>query len=93
MADTKIAVWVAPNSQRNEITGFQEGFLRVRIAAPAEKGRANEELVDFLARSLSIPKRNVTLLSGATARRKVVRISGLDREEAIHRLSIAKRQP
>lgn len=87
MADTKIPVWVMPLSQKNEIIGFQEGYLRLRIAAPAEKGKANEELVTFLAHSLGIAKGDVAILSGSASRRKLVGIAGLDREEVVRRLA------
>ena len=48
--------------------------LKVRLAAPALEGRANASLIDFLATSFGVPKRNVTLIRGETARAKMVRI-------------------
>ena len=45
----RLAIKVTPNAGRNEITGFKDGVLQVRIAAPPDKGKANKELIDFLS--------------------------------------------
>jgi hypothetical protein len=52
-----------------------DGTLKVRIAAAPEKGRANAELCAFLARHYGVPKSAVTILSGRTSPRKLVRIA------------------
>jgi len=75
---TRIQAHVHPNAARNEITGYNEGVLRIRIAAPPVKGKANQELVSFLSRLLNIKKSNVSILKGHTARNKLVAIEGLD---------------
>ena len=49
--------------------------LVVALNAPAEKGRANDELIDFLARALRLPRSSITLLRGATSRFKTVHIA------------------
>ena len=48
------------------------------MAAPPERGRANAALVELLAEALGIPRARVRVVGGATARRKVVEIDGLD---------------
>ena len=87
MAYTRISVHVKPNAQKSQIMGYKDEYLELRIAAPPDKGKANEELVAFLAKSLGVAKGDVNILSGATARRKVVGIAGLDGEEVVRRLS------
>jgi hypothetical protein len=52
-----------------------DGTLKVRIAAAPEKGKANAELCAFLARHYGVPKSAVTILSGQTSPRKLVRIA------------------
>ncbi len=69
---------VIPNAPRNEIAGWLGAALKVKVHAPALEGRANDELLDFLAETLGLPRRSVTLLRGDKSRQKVVRISGLD---------------
>lgn len=64
-----------PRSQRNEILGLMaDGTLKVKIAAAPEKGKANAELCALLARHYGVPKSAVTILSGETSTRKLVRI-------------------
>ena len=87
MPYTRISVHVKPSAQKSEILGFKDDYLELRVAAPPDKGKANNELVAFLAKSLGVAKGDVTILSGATARRKVVSIAGLDKEEVVRRLS------
>ena len=49
--------------------------MKIRVAAPAVEGRANEALVAFLAESFKVPRRNVTLIRGESGRAKTVRIT------------------
>jgi len=78
---------VHPNAARNELAGFSEGVLRVRVAAPPVKGKANKELIAFLAQKLGLNKGDLTILKGHTSRNKVISIVGLTREELNQRLS------
>jgi len=78
---------VHPNAARNELAGFSEGVLRVRVAAPPVKGKANKELIAFLAQKLGLSKGDLTILKGHTSRNKVISIAGLTREELNQRLS------
>jgi hypothetical protein len=48
--------------------------MKVRVAAVPDKGKANEELRDVLARWFKVPKSNVELLHGETSHRKVLRV-------------------
>ena len=68
-------VKVIPKSSRNQIAGFMsDGTLKVKIAAPPEKGKANAELCSYLARHFSVPKNSVTVQTGAASQRKRIRI-------------------
>jgi uncharacterized protein len=60
---------------------------RARVAAPPERGRANEALIKLLAGSLGVPRSRVTVVGGQTARRKIVEVDGLDPAEIERRLS------
>ena len=72
-----VSVWVTPGAQRSTCEGERDGYVRVRLRAPAREGRANEELVRLLAGRLDVARADVTVVSGAHARRKVVRVAGL----------------
>ena len=69
---------IIPNAPRNEIVGWLGPALKVKVHAPALEGRANDELLAFLAEHLGVPRRSVTLLRGDKSRQKVVRVEGLD---------------
>jgi uncharacterized protein (TIGR00251 family) len=73
----RIAVRVSPGARRTELTGRHGAGWRVRVAAPPERGRANEALVAHLARLLGLPKAAVRVAAGASSRDKIVEIDGL----------------
>jgi len=67
-----IKVLVKPNSNTNEIIGFDEErkLYRVTIKAPAEKGKANKELIKFFSK---LTKRQVRIVSGFSSREKILK--------------------
>ena len=77
---------VIPNAPHDAIAGWLGAELKVKIHAPALDGRANEAVVEFLARELGLPRRAVTLVRGDKSRHKVVRIEGLAGTEVRRRL-------
>jgi len=54
-----------------------DGVLRARVAAPAVDGAANAALLRLLADALDVPRRDVRLVAGATARTKVIAVDGV----------------
>jgi len=68
---------VVPGAQRTQVVGLYGDRLKLRLAAPPEKGAANRELIDFLARSLDLPKSSLKLTLGARSRSKVVAVYDL----------------
>jgi uncharacterized protein (TIGR00251 family) len=81
-----LAVRVQPGAGRDEIVGWQQGVLRVRVAAPALEGRANRALGAVLATALGVPVSRVTVVRGEKGRRKLVRVTGLASDEIRARL-------
>ena len=61
---------VSPNAPRTEVTGWHDGALRLRLAAPPVDGAANDALRKWLAQQLGLPQSQVELLRGQTSRRK-----------------------
>lgn len=74
----KISLRVYPGAARSEIVGFNQGALRVRVAAPPVKGKANQELFAFLSRVLGVCKGALTIIKGNTSRSKVITVDGLN---------------
>jgi uncharacterized protein (TIGR00251 family) len=83
----RIQVRVYPNASRNEITGYNQGVLHLKIAAPPVKGKANQELASFVSRLLKISKGSVSIVKGHTSKNKLVAIEGLDQQTIIKRLA------
>ena len=84
-ARARIVVRVQPNAGQNQVLGFKDGVLHVRIAAPAIKGKANQELIKFLSDILEVNKSNLTIKKGMTSKRKVIGISGLTQDQVMRR--------
>ena len=78
-SEIHLRVRVTPNASRNEVIGWEDDpqagrVLRLRIAAPPVDGKANAALREFLAETLRIPKSQVRLAKGGTARIKTFAI-------------------
>ena len=71
----QLTLHVQPGAARTEVSGTHGDALKVRLAAPPVDGKANAELLRFLAEAFGVPRRNVTLVRGETSRAKVVRIA------------------
>jgi hypothetical protein len=70
-----LQVKITPNSPTNSLQGWQGDTLRIRISAPPDKNKANEELIDFLATLLDLPKSHIRILTGHTSRLKKLEIT------------------
>ena len=86
MATARLSVHLTPRSSREEIVGFQEDALRVRVTAPPARDRANRALERLLARRLDLRPSAVRVVSGHTVRQKVVEVEGLEEAEVRSRL-------
>ena len=71
-----IMVRVQPNASKSEVTDFRDGVLKVSIAAPPVKGKANQELIKFLSALLGVSKSDLDIVRGATSKMKTVVVRG-----------------
>ena len=69
-----IEVTARPGASRRGVTGVAAGRLVVGINSRPEKGKANDDLIDYLARELRVPRSAVIIARGETSRRKTIRI-------------------
>jgi uncharacterized protein len=72
----QLALTVQPGAKRTGVVGEHGVTLKVRVAAPADAGRANRALCEFLARELGVPIRAVEVVRGASSRTKTVVVDG-----------------
>jgi uncharacterized protein len=82
----KLAIKALPNAPRNAVVGWLGDALKVKVHAPALEGRANDELCAFIAKTLDLPTRAVTVVQGDKSRQKLVAIDGLTLPEVRSRL-------
>ena len=77
---------VIPGASTTELADLKAEVIRVRVSAPPETGKANKELIRFLAKSLGIPKTNVVVLSGETSRRKRMLVKRISKDQVMRDL-------
>jgi uncharacterized protein (TIGR00251 family) len=70
-----IQVKVKPNSRTSAFEQLEEGTWLARIKSPPVDGKANQELIELVARHFHCAKSAVAIKSGASGRMKLVRIS------------------
>ena len=79
--DSVIRIKVLPRSSRNQIVGIEAGVLKIKLTAPPVEGKANKALVQFLAKIMGVPKKDIEIISGQRSTDKTIRVPGhaLDR--------------
>ncbi|MBI3810482.1 MAG: DUF167 domain-containing protein [Nitrospirae bacterium] len=81
-----LSVRVQPRASRNEVAGLVGETLKIRLTAPPVEGAANDACLDFLAKLLDLPPSRLAIIQGERSRNKVVRITGLTKNEVHARL-------
>jgi hypothetical protein len=89
---TTLTLQVQPNARHNQVLGFEDGILRLKIAALPIEGKANKELISFLSKTLDTSKSNITIERGLTSKVKIVTILGLDRNQIYERIEVSKQR-
>jgi uncharacterized protein (TIGR00251 family) len=81
-----LAVQVVPRARRTGIQGRQGDALKVAVAAPPDKGQANQALLSCLCQALALRPHQIELLRGASSRHKLLLIRGLSSAQLQQRL-------
>lgn len=73
----RLRIRLTPKASNNSIQGWaQDGdgepYMKVRVTAAPDKGKANKALIDLLSAELGVPRSNIEILKGATDRNKIV---------------------
>lgn len=72
---------IVPGSSKTALCGVLDGMLKIKVAAPPEKGKANKAVIAFLAKVLGIKKGDLTLVSGQTSPVKQVQVQSLTAQQ------------
>jgi uncharacterized protein (TIGR00251 family) len=86
---TRVRLRVAPGATRAGVVGRHGDAWKVRVAAPAEGGRANDAVVRLMADTFALPRTAVSIVSGHGARDKIVELAGVGPEQIERHLSSA----
>lgn len=81
---------VTPRSGKTGLKGVRDGILCIALSAPPVEGRANEALIEYLAKTLVLPLSNISILRGDRGRNKLLFIRGVSTTEFYKRFSISK---
>jgi uncharacterized protein (TIGR00251 family) len=89
---TRLALRVSPGARTSAVVGRHGEAWKVRVAAPPERGRANDAVVALLAATLGVPAHTISVVSGHGGRDKLVELAGIAPAETERRLVAAGRK-
>jgi hypothetical protein len=84
------AAKIVPGSSRTAVCGILDGMLKVKVSAPAQKGRANQSLIELLARQLGVRKNAISIISGLTRPVKQVQVCRISVDKLLQKLNLNK---
>jgi len=76
-----IKVRIQPKSSRDEIVGIEGGRLKIKITAPPVDGKANQKLIEFIAKTLGVSKSSIEIVKGSSSKLKTLAVHGVDQED------------
>ena len=83
-----LMVKVVPRSSRTSIAGQLDGMVKIKISAPPEKGKANQCLIEFLAKHLGVKKNEIEIVAGSANPVKKVKILNISAEKVLKHLTL-----
>jgi uncharacterized protein len=77
---TTLKVRVIPNARQSELSAISPDGIRLKVRAQAQNGKANAEVIRFLAELIDCPKSRIAIKRGEKARTKIIEIAGISPE-------------
>jgi hypothetical protein len=81
---------IVPGSSRTAVSGVLDTMIKIRVAAPPEKGKANQCLIAFLAGQLGVKKNAIEILAGQMNPVKQLRVAGISAADLLDRLGLSE---
>ena len=81
-----LKVRVQPKASRNQVDGYEDGTLRLRVTAPPSEGKANTDVIALLSKALGVGKSKLEIVHGHRSRDKVVSVDTLTEQEVRRRI-------
>lgn len=72
---------VVPGASRTEIVGWLGERLKIKVAAPPQKGKANQAVIKLLSEKLELNEQSFSIVSGSSSQRKVIEINGITHQQ------------
>ena len=70
----RIKIKVKPNSRSNEIKELAQDYYEVKVSASPEKGKANQRVIELIAKHFKVPKSKISIVSGELYKEKIIEI-------------------
>ena len=70
-----LQIKVIPSSSKDCIAGWLNDILKIKVKAPADKGKANKAVISLLEKTLALPRGSVNIRSGLTSCLKIININ------------------
>lgn len=83
-----LAVKLTPNASKDEIIGYTEEYIKIRISAPPNENKANKKLISFISNWLDTAKSNIFLAGGDKSRLKKILIKNIKTEDLVQKICI-----
>jgi uncharacterized protein (TIGR00251 family) len=83
----KLQIKVIPSSSKDRVVGWLQDTLKVKVMAPADKGKANAAVIRVIEKSLGLAKGSVQIESGLSSSRKIIDIDCDDEQIIENRLN------
>ncbi|NLI12865.1 DUF167 domain-containing protein [Pelotomaculum propionicicum] len=80
---------VLPRSSKNQVVGYYDDAVKIRLTAAPLEGKANEACRAFLADLLSVPRSRVEIVSGEASRNKLIKVAGISAQKVVQVFSAA----
>jgi uncharacterized protein (TIGR00251 family) len=88
-SQARLSLRVSPGARKSAVVGRYGERWKIRVAAPAESGRANEALIELLGKALGVTRSQLRVVSGASGRDKIVEVRGIDAEQSERLLGLS----
>lgn len=92
MGATRLRLRVLPGAATPGVVGRHADAWKIRVREVADRGRANDAVLDLVAGTLSVRRGDVRLISGYGASNKIVELAGITAEETDRRLTAAEQK-
>ena len=76
-----LEIKVVPGSSKTQVVGWLGDCLKIKVAAPPEKGKANHAVIKLLSERLQVNQESIVITRGSTSQQKTLRISGITAQQ------------